>query len=356
DRRGGGRVSIFRANGDVFALKRRSKARAEILLLALTIVFIALGLLAAPFAAEGQPAQTIHRLGVLFPGSPPDGPGTQAFLQTMRERGYVEGRNLIVERRYAGGKLERLPDLAAELVGLKVDIILASSAAIPAASRATRTIPIVMTFAVEDPVEAGYARTLARPGGNITGITLLAPELGAKRLELMREVLPRLSLVGVLSWPGAGSAAQVAVVKRAAGSLGIRIRVLEIQEASQYTAAFATLKREGVGALLVLSSSVFLGDRRRIIELATQHGLALMAPFRQFAEDGGLMAYGPNTTDLLGRRIPDFVERIFKGAAPGDLPVEQPTHHDLVINGRTAKALRLKIPPSLLVRADQVIE
>ena len=341
--------------------KRRSRARSEIPLLALTIVLIALGLLAAPLAAEGQPAKTTHRLGFLFPGSPPDGPGpdgpgTQAFLQTMRERGYVEGQNLIVERRYARGKLERLPDLAAELVGLKVDIILASSAAIPVASRATRTIPIVMIFAVEDPVDAGYARTLARPGGNITGITLLAPELGAKRLELMREALPGLSLVGVLSWPGPGSAAQVAVVERAARSLGMRMRALEVQEPSQYTTAFATLKREGVGALLVLSSSTFLGDRRRIIELATQHGLALMAPFRQFPEEGALMSYGPDTTDLLGRRIPDFVERIFKGASPGDLPVEQPSRHDLVINGRIAKALRLKIPPSLLLRADHVIE
>jgi putative ABC transport system substrate-binding protein len=274
----------------------------------------------------------------------------------MRERGYVEGRNLIVERRYAGGKLERLPDLAAELVGLKVDIILASSAAIPAASRATRTIPIVMTFAVEDPVEAGYARTLARPGGNITGITLLAPELGAKRLELMREALPGVRLVGVLSWPGVGSAAQVAVAERAARSLSMRIRVLDIKDPSQYAAAFATLKRENVGALLVLSSSAFFADRRRIIELATQHGLPLMAPFRQFAEEGALMAYGPNTTELFGRRIPDFVERILKGANPGDLPVEQPSRHDLVINARTAKALRLAIPPSLLVRVDHVVE
>ena len=310
--------------------------------------------LASARSVAAQPKGRVYRVGFLFPGSP--GLGIAAFEPAIRSLGWVPGQNLILEQRYAHGDLSRLPALAAELIGLKVDVILVSSLAIPAARAATRTIPTVMAFAVDDPVEEGWVASLARPGGNLTGVTLHAPELAGKRLELLKTVLPGMRRVGVLAWPRPGGLGQVRAAEAAARSLGLQVHVVEVQETAQYDGAIETLKRDGADALLVLSSSTFFAERRRIADLAIKHRLPLVAPFREVAESGGLMAYGPNIVELWKQRVPVYVDRILKGAKPGDLPIEQPTKYELIVNLQTAKTLGLPIPPSLLLRADQVIE
>jgi putative ABC transport system substrate-binding protein len=315
---------------------------------------VAGSLLARPRSAAAQPTGRVYRVGVLSPGAPST--GIAAFGPGIRRLGWVPGQNLIIEQRYARGDLARLPALAAELVALKVDVILVSSVAIPAARAATRTIPTVMTFAVDDPVEEGWVASLARPGGNLTGVTLHAPELTGKRLELLKVVLPGMRRVGVLAWPRPGGLGQVRAAEAAARSLSLQTHVVEVQETSQYEGALDALKREGADALLVLSSSAFFAERRRIADLAIKHRLPLVAPFREVAEAGGLMAYGPNIAELWGQRVPVYVDRILKGARPGDLPIEQPTKYELVVNLKTAKALGLVMPQSFLLRADQVIE
>jgi len=315
---------------------------------------VAGSLLARPRSAAAQPTGRVYRVGVLSPGAPST--GIAAFGPGIRRLGWVPGQNLIIEQRYARGDLARLPALAAELVALKVDVILVSSVAIPAARAATRTIPTVMTFAVDDPVEEGWVASLARPGGNLTGVTLHAPDLTGKRLELLKVVLPGMRRVGVLAWPRPGGLGQVRAAEAAARSLSLQTHVVEVQETSQYEGALDALKREGADALLVLSSSAFFAERRRIADLAIKHRLPLVAPFREVAEAGGLMAYGPNIAELWGQRVPVYVDRILKGARPGDLPIEQPTKYELVVNLKTAKALGLVMPQSFLLRADQVIE
>ena len=315
---------------------------------------IAGSVLASARSVAAQPKGRVYRAGFLFPGSP--GPGIAAFEPAIRSLGWVPGQNLILEQRYAHGDLSRLPALAAELVGLKVDVILVSSLAIPAARAATRTIPTIMAFAVDDPVEEGWAASLARPGGNLTGVTLHAPELAGKRLELLKGVLPGMRRVGVLAWPRPGGLGQVRAAEVAARSLGLQVHVVEVQETAQYDGAVETLKRDGADALLVLSSSTFFAERRRIADLAIKHRLPLVAPFREVAESGGLMAYGPNIVELWKQRVPVYVDRILKGAKPGDLPIEQPTKYELVVNLKTAKTLGLTMPPTLVLRADQVIE
>ena len=315
---------------------------------------VAGSLLARPRSAAAQPTGRVYRVGVLSPGAPST--GIAAFGPGIRRLGWVPGQNLIIEQRYARGDLARLPALAAELVALKVDVILVSSVAIPAARAATRTIPTVMTFAVDDPVEEGWVASLARPGGNLTGVTLHAPELTGKRLELLKVVLPGMRRVGVLAWPRPGGLGQVRAAEAAARSLSLQTHVVEVQETSQYEGALDALKREGADALLVLSSSAFFAERRRIADLAVKHRLPLVAPFREVAEAGGLMAYGPNIAELWGQRVPVYVDRILKGARPGDLPIEQPTKYELVVNLKTAKALGLVMPQSFLLRADQVLE
>ena len=312
------------------------------------------GLLVAPRAAVAQTTGRVYRVGVLSPGSP--GPGIAAFGAGIRRLGWVPGQNLIIEQRFARGDLWRLPALAAELVSLKVDVILVSSVAIPAARAATRTIPTIMTFAVDDPVEEGWVASLARPGGNLTGVTLHAPELTGKRLQLIKSVLPEMRRVGVLAWHRPGGLGQVRAVESAARSLSLQTHVVEVQEPSQYEGALDALKRAGADALLVLASSAFFAERQLIADLAVKHRLPLVSPFREVAEAGGLMAYGPHVVELWGERVPVYVDRILKGAKPGDLPIEQPSKYELVINLKTAKTLGLTIPPSLLQRADQVIE
>ena len=315
---------------------------------------IAGSVLASARSVAAQPKGRVYRVGFLFPGSP--GLGIAAFEPAIRSLGWVPGQNLILEQRYAHGDLARLPALAAELVGLKVDVILVSSLAIPAARAATRTTPTIMAFAVDDPVEEGWAASLARPGGNLTGVTLHAPELAGKRLELLKGVLPGMRRVGVLAWPRPGGLGQVRAAEAAARSLNLQMHVVEVQATAQYDGALETLKRDGADALLVLSSSTFFAERRRIADLAIKHRLPLVAPFREVAESGGLMAYGPNIVELWKQRVPVYVDRILKGAKPGDVPIEQPTKYELVVNLKTAKTLGLTIPPTLELRADQVIE
>jgi putative ABC transport system substrate-binding protein len=311
-------------------------------------------LVASARGVAPQGAGRVFSVGVLSPGYPST--GVAAFGPGIRRLGWVPGQNLILEQRYARGDLARLPALAAELVGLKVDIILVSSLAIPAARAATRTIPTVMTFAVDDPVEEGWVASLARPGGNLTGVTLHAPELTGKRLELLKVVLPGLRRVGVLAWPRSGGLGQVRAAEAAARSMSLQLQVAEVRESAQYESALGTLQRDGAEALLLLSSSAFFGERQRIADLTIKHRLPLVAPFREVAEAGGLMAYGPNIVELWGERVPVYVDRILKGARPGDLPIEQPSKYELVVNLKTAKALGLTMPPSFLLRADQVIE
>jgi putative ABC transport system substrate-binding protein len=319
-----------------------------------TFIVSAAGLLTAPLAANAQQTGKVYRVGVLSPGTPSI--GIAAFEPGLRALGWVPGQNLVIELRYARGDLGRLPALAAELVRLNVDVLLVSSAAIPAARAATRTIPTVMSFAVDDPVEEGWVASLAHPGGNITGVTLYAPELTGKRLELLKAVLPSMRRVGVLAWHRPGGLGQVKAAETAARSLSLQHNVVEVQEPSQYDSAFQALKREGADALLMLSSSAFFADRSRIADLAVKHRLPMMSPFREVAETGGLMAYGASIAELWRHRVPSYVDRILKGAKPGDLPVEQPPTFEFVINLKTAKVLGLTVPPSVLARADEVIQ
>jgi putative tryptophan/tyrosine transport system substrate-binding protein len=273
----------------------------------------------------------------------------------LRELGYVEGQNLVIERRYAEGKLERLPGLTRELVQLRVDVIVAVSAsAIRAARDATATIPIVM-YGNLDPVAAGFVASLARPGGNLTGV-LIAPggTLAAKKLELLKAAVPGAARIALLAPVDPNFGRQVQEVQTAALSLGVKLVVVEVREGG-YDRAFATIAAERPGALFVGAHSSFMRHRKRIIELAAKQRLPAIYEWPEQVEDGGLMAYGTSLSGL-SRRIAAYVDRIFKGAKPGDLPVEQPTTFELVINLKTAKALGLTIPPSLLLGAGRVIE
>ena len=320
---------------------------------------LALGILAAPVGAEAQQPAKVHRIGLLSPSSPSD-PRMQrrleAFRQGLRELGYVEGQNIAIESRWAEGKYDRLPGLAAELVRLKVDVIVAVGVpAIQAAKEATRTIPIVMAY-VTDPLALGLVASLARPGGNITGLSLMAPELVGKRLELLKEVVPRVSRVALLSNPvNPGNAAQVREAEVAARALGVRLQPLEARDPKQIESAFAVITRERAGALIVLVDSVLIDHRTRIADLAAKRRLPTVYGLREHAEAGGLIAYGASRDDM-SRRAATYVDKILKGAKPADLPVEQPTRFELVLNTKTAKALGITFPPSIMVRTDQVIQ
>ena len=317
------------------------------------------GLLAAPLAAEAQQADKIARIGFLalnIAGAPHL---REAFRQGLRDLGYVEGRNVVIEYRDAAGKPERLPALAAELVALKVDVILAvGEPHALAAKQATKTIPIVFTVAA-DPVASGLVTSLSRPGGNVTGLSSVGPDLVGKRLELLKQVVPGVSRVGVLWQPGgADERTERDLLKGAevaARALGVRLQFVEARGPAEFEGAFAAMTKARAGALTVLGSSMLLGERRRLVDLAAKHRLPAVYTARESVDAGGLMAFGANFADLF-RRAATYVDKILKGAKPGDLPVEQPTKFDLIINLKTAKALGLTIPPSLLQRADQVIE
>jgi len=318
---------------------------------------LAVFLLAAPLAVEAQVPAKVFRIGFLATNTPAaTAPRLEAFRQGLRDLGYVEGRNIAIEYRWAEGRVERLPDFAVELVGLKVDVIVAlSTPDALAAKKATRTIPIVFVTA-GDPVGSGLVAGIARPGGNVTGLSLLAPEIVARQLQLLKEAVPKVSRVAVLSNPANPyTALLVKETEAAARSLGVRVQLVGVRGADALDDAFSAIAKERPGALFVLFDPLLFGQRTRIAEFANKNRLPAMYAHREYAEAGGLMAYGSDLRDNF-RRAATYVDKILRGAKPADLPVEQPTKFELVINLKTAKALGLTIPPSLLQRADEVIQ
>jgi ABC-type uncharacterized transport system substrate-binding protein len=323
------------------------------------MVALALGSFMAPLAGEAQQRTKVPRIGVLMIHPSSTAVAMQyreAFRQGLRDLGYVEGQNIVIEHRWGEGKVERYPALAAELVSLQVDcLVTAGTQASQAAKHATATIPIVMV-AASDPVGTGLVTSLARPGGNITGLAFMNPELSGKRLELLQEAVPRLSRVAIL-WHGGHPAALLALHEMEAAGRGLRVplQALEVRGPNDFEQAFAAATREGAEALIMLPSVFFAAERRRIVDLVTESRLPAIFPVREDAEAGGLMSYGPNLRESF-RRAATYVDKILKGTKPTDLPVEQPMTFELVINLKTAKALGLTIPPVLRFRADEVIQ
>ena len=313
---------------------------------------LVLVLFAAPLAAE---AQNLQRIGLISIGADPSRPVVWLpFLERLRELGYVEGGNITIERRFAAGRPERLDELVADLAHLRVDIIVATGPPeVLAAKRAMPTTPIVM-MVVPDPVGEGLVTSLARPGGTVTGLSTLAPELYAKRLEVLKEVIPAVTRVGLLSTPAtAHSAAASREITTAARVLGVKIQV--VRNPQDLDRAFITITRERLQAVFVVTDPISFNQRARIADFAAKSHLPTMYELKDYVEAGGLMAYGPSLADL-SRRAATYVDKILKGAKPADLPIEQPTKFELVINLKTAKAIGLTIPQSVLGRADQVIE
>ena len=306
--------------------------------------------------AEAQQAKKIPRIGFLIAGSPSSTAAQrEAFRQGLRDLGYIEGQNIAVEHRYAEGVAE-FPNLAKELVRLKVDVIVASSTpAALAANKATQTIPIVFT-AVGDPVGTGVVASLARPGGNVTGLSNLTPELAGKQMEVLKEAFPKISHVAVL-WEtaNAGNTGSLKEMKVAAQALRLTLQPLEFRSPDDFETAFSAIKREHANALIVLRSPVIRTHRTQIVDLATKSRLPAMYPDRELVAAGGLMSYGPNPFDA-SRGAARYVDKILKGAKPADLPVEQTMKVEFVINLKTAKQIGLTIPPNVLARADKVIK
>jgi putative ABC transport system substrate-binding protein len=317
-------------------------------------------LLAAPLAAEAQPAAKIPRIGFLSLNLAPNSHLHEAFRQGLRDLGYIQGRNIVIEIRDAEGKYERLPALAVELVALKVDVIVTGGGTPPAlaAKQATKTIPIVFASA-PDPVTDGLVASLARPGGNVTGLSNINPELVGKCLEQLKQAVPGVSRVAVLWQPGfmdqRTDREMLKAEDVAAQALGVRLQFVEARGPADLDRAFSDMTKARAGALTVLPSAMLFTERRRLVDLAAKSRLPAVYPQKEFVEAGGLMAYGPSLADLF-RRTAIYVDKILKGAKPADLPVEQPTKFELVINLKTAKALGLTIPPPLLARADHVVE
>jgi putative ABC transport system substrate-binding protein len=307
--------------------------------------------------AEAQQPKKVARIGYLA-GSTPDAQSAriEAFRQGLRELGYVEGKNIVIESRYAEGKLERLPALAAELVRLKVDVILtAGPPATRPAKEATVTIPIVMAQD-SDPVGNGFVASLARPGGNITGLATLAPEISGKQLELLKEIVPKLSRVAVLGISTRpGNAQSLRETELAARAFGVKLQYLDVLSSKDIETAFREASKGRAEAVLVLASPVFSSQRTQIVELAVKNRLPAIYPQSEYVEDGGLIFYGASYIDLY-RRAATYVDKILKGTKPADLPVEQPTKFELVINLKAAKQIGLTIPQSVLYRADRVIK
>ena len=317
------------------------------------------GVFSAPLASFAQQPARIARVGFLHPASPQGGweMRLQVFRDGLRELGYVEGKNLQLEVRWGEGKLERLPTLAAELVQLKVDVIVAaSSPSVVAASQATRTIPIVMPLS-SDPVGDGLVASLARPGGNITGLSVMSPELGEKRIQLLKEMSPKVSHAMAVLWNPdyVGMRARFEQARVAAPAVGLTVRSVEVRDTRELDMAFEGIIREHPEALLLLVDPLTLSQRSRIVEFAAEQRLPAIYETRDFVDVGGLISYGPNGLELF-RRAATYVDKILKGAKPADLPIEQPTKFELVINMKAAKALGIKFPDSILLRADAVIE
>ncbi len=312
-------------------------------------------LLASIHLAEAQQPRKMPRVGFLLDGSEPS-LHKEAFLDGMRELGYVDGKNVTIEYRWAEGRYERLPDLAAELVRLNVDAIVAlSTVAARRAKDVTKAIPIIMVSG--DPVETGLVVSLARPGGNITGLATFSPELSTKRLEVLKEIVPKVQRVAVL-WHLDGPASAVAFkeIKLAAEAMGLKVQSLGVRGPTPISeVAFKDAKKEGAAALLTVGNVLIRQHRRQIVGLALKNELPAIYDSREFAEVGGLMSYGANLADIF-RRAATYMDKILKGAKPSDLPVEQPTKFELVINLKTAKQIGLTIPPNVLARVDRVIK
>ena len=309
---------------------------------------------AAPLRAVSQPAAKVPRIGLLIASSPPY-PFLETFKQGLRDLGYVEGQNISFEYRWAHGKDDQLRRLAGELVSLNVDVIVASSQAAIAAKEATTTIPIVMPI-ITDPVRLGLVKSLARPGGNVTGFATQNDELPGKWIELVKLTLPNASRIAVLHHPAYDGGVQLKALEVAARSLGVQLQPLKIERPEDFAAAWAGIQKHGAEALIVSSSPLFYAHRTRLVEFAATQRIPTVYHQSGFVDDtGGLMSYGPDFHDLV-RRSATSVDKILKGAKPGDLPVEQATTFELVISRRTAKALGLTIPPSLLLRAHRVID
>ena len=330
------------------ALTRRSTRRAFLLAAA------AWPALAWAGAVRAQAPPTVRRIGLLSGSSP--SVTYQAFRLGLRDLGWVEGKNLSIEYRHAEGRHDRLPDLAADLVRLKVDVIVTTVTSDSlAAQKATRAIPIVMV-AAGDPVANGLIESLARPGGNVTGLSQMLQELSGKRLELLKEMVPKLSRVAVLWNPQSASATlNWKENQQPARQLGIQLHSLEVRSPNDFDQAFADATRARAGALAILPDPVISTNLKRIVDFAAKSRLPSIYQSSEFADAGGLVTYGPDRADLF-RRAAAYVDKILKGAKPGDLPIEQPTKFELVINMKTAKALGIKVPNSILVRADKVIE
>ena len=313
--------------------------------------------LGVPLASFGQQAAKVARIGFLEASSPSAiAARIEAFRQGLRELGYVEGKNVAIEYRYAEGNFDRLPALAAELVRLNVNVIVTGGpTAIPAAKAATTVIPIVMAFDT-DPVGSGFAASLAKPGGNITGLSTLAPELSAKQIELLKEIVPKLARVAVLGTASRpGSAHALREVENAAKALKVQVQFQDVVDPKGIDAAFLAARKGSADAVLVLGSPLFNANRTELTELASKSRYPVIYDRAEFVEAGGLMTYSVSLADL-ARRAATYVDKILKGAKPGDLPIEQPTKFDLVVNMKTAKALGIKIPNSVLAQATRVIE
>ena len=326
--------------------------------LAFTISLL-LGALFSPIAAEAQQAAKIPRIGYMSTNLAVSPHLPDAFRQGLRDLGYVEGRNVVIEFRSAEGKLDRFPALAAELVTLRVDVIVAANTgAALAAKQATKTIPIVFAGPA-DPITSGLVNSLARPGGNVTGLSSSGPELVGKGLELLKQAVPGVNRVAALWHRDYPERTQRDILEQAdvaARALGVHLQFVEARGGPEnFDRAFSELTRARADALTVLTSVLFISERRRLVDLAARNRLPVVYPVRDFVDDGGLMSYGPHWADIY-RRAATYVDKILKGAQPADLPVEQPTRFELVINLKTAKALGLTIPPSVLARADQVVE
>ena len=317
-------------------------------------VVVTLAALVVPVAACAQPPRRIARVGVLSAGSAPDA-RVDEFRHGLRELGYIEGQNAAITYRWADGHQDRLPELAAQLVASQVDVIVAMGPSAWAAKRQTSTIPIVIAFS-GDPVGAGIVSNLARPGTNITGLSFMSSDLAAKRVELLKQAMPRITRIAVLNNPLEPSTApEMRETEAGARALGVALQSLEARQPDDLERLFAAATRERADALVVFAHGFALQNSGRIIELAARHRLPTMYGYREFVDAGGLLSYGPNVLALV-RRSASYVDRIIKGAKAGDLPIEQPTRLELVINLKTAKSLGLTLPPSVLSRADAMVE
>jgi len=309
-------------------------------------------ILASDHPADAQQAKRVYRVGIL---ANVKSSATDVFQQGLRDLGHVEGQSLVIEHRYAEGKLDRLPDLAAELVRLNVDVIVSVGLTTLYAAKSVKTTPVVMGYS-GDPVEAGIVASLAQPGGNVTGMTFFAAELAGKRLELLKEAIPGVSRVSVLANPGhPGEQRELRESQVTARSLAIALQYLAVRSANDLNEAFQAISREHAHALVTFPDALTMRYRKDIAEFSSKRRLPSVAGWAEFVEAGGLMSYGPNLVESY-RRVAVFVDKILKGAKPADLPVEQPMKFELVINLKTAKQIGLTIPPNVLARADRVIK